>query len=136
MALSTPAEKEAARLKKQQRWNEDRAYKRLNDDAFIAREQAATKKSNAFAKAAKAFTRAHMAVFDQWQRLTGTPVAPSATQPSHMLSPPPEAMSERPVAENPDVYTAITSDRTPTAEWLERRRMAGCDTSILRQLGL
>jgi hypothetical protein len=56
MALSTAAEKAAAKQKKVERWREDRAYKRLNDDDFVAREKASTEKSNAFAKAAKAFT--------------------------------------------------------------------------------
>ena len=144
MALSTPAEKEAARLKKQQRWNEDRAYKRLNDDDFVAREKAATHKSNAFAKQAKAFTRAHTAVFEQWQRLKATPVAPSPAEgglrptqaQSHTLSPAADQPFEFPVAERRDVYGALSKDGTPTAPYLERRRMAGVDTTIIRQLGL
>jgi hypothetical protein len=140
MARQTPAEKAAAKVKKVARWREDRAYKRLNDDEFKAREQAATQKSNAFAKAAKAFTKAHLAVFEQWQRLKGTPVAPSAQGPqSHILSPAPATPDqpfEFPVAERPDVYGALSKDGTPTAPYLERRRMTGVDTTIIRQLGL
>jgi hypothetical protein len=140
MALSTPAEKEAARLKKQAKWNEDRAYKRLNDDDFIAREQAATQKSNAFAKAAKAFARAHLAVFDQWQKLKGTAVAPSAAPQSHLLSPPPapdDQPFEFPVTEKPDAYLALGNRPVPTAPWLERRRLQlKPDNNVLTQIGI
>jgi hypothetical protein len=118
MALSTPAEKEAARLKKQQRWNEDRAFARENNPDFVKRENAATQKSNTFAKNARQFARAHIAVFQDW--LKGTEVAPSAQgPPSHILSPavPPEAMPlEFPITERPDVYGALSSrDENPEA---------------------
>jgi hypothetical protein len=145
MALSTPAKKEAARLKKQQRWNEDRAYARENDPDFVKRENAATQKSNTFAKNAKAFAREHLAVFQDW--LKGTAVAPSATQPSPMDAQPVETtaptvltadqLSELsadevlryrlglPAAERIDTYKALNSDHMPTSDWLERKRMNG-----------
>jgi hypothetical protein len=143
MALSTPAEKEAARLKKQQRWNADRVFARDNNPDFVKRENAATHKSNTFAKNAKQFARAHIAVFQDW--LKGTPVAPSAQGPqSHMLSPapvttdqPPEGSFEFPAVERPDVYGAISSrDETPTAPYLERRRLQLKPDNVLTQIGI
>jgi hypothetical protein len=138
MALSTPAEKEAARLKKQQRWNEDRAYARENNPDFVKRENAATQKSNTFAKQAKQFARAHIAVFQDW--LKGTAVAPSAAPQSHLLSPSPapdDQPFEFPVTEKPDAYLALGNRPVPTAPWLERRRLQlKPDNNVLTQIGI
>jgi hypothetical protein len=141
MALSTPAEKEAARLKKEQRWNADRVFARENNPDFVKRENAATQKSNTFAKQAKQakqFARAHIAVFQDW--LKGTPVAPSAAPQSHMLSSAPDPSDqpfELPVTERPDVYGALSArDETPTAPWLEKKRMDGARSEFEKKWDL
>src|ERR1700734_1334017 len=121
MARQTPAEKEAAKQKKTARWNADRAYLRQNDDDFVAREKAATKKYAHIKQKALEFARSRAADFASFLRGEKTPVAPSSAtpQPTHMLSPTPETSDqpfEFPVNEKPEVYGALGS-RTPTAPY-------------------
>jgi hypothetical protein len=140
MALSTPAQKEEARLKKQQRWNEDRAYLRQNDDDFIEREKASTKKYNNFKKMAVQFARARAADFASFlsgKDMAGAPSSAAPLLPAHVLSPAPapDEPFEFPPDEKPDVYSSLGS-HTPTASYLERRRLQLKPDNVLTQIGI
>lgn len=117
--------------------------KRANSNSFVKKEKKYRKgyarKKYRQAKLAVEFMKANALAFSEWLQKKGTPVAPAATQPSHTFSPPPTTEDqpfEFPVGQRPDVYTALSKDGTPTAPYLERRRMSGVDTTIIRQLGL
>jgi hypothetical protein len=126
------AAKETARLKKQAKWNEDRAYKRLNDDDFIAHEQAATKKSNAFTKAAKAFTRHFSEQFDAWMK--GTPASPA---PQSQPTPTTDATADQPLTtiQRLKAYSAFGA-RTPTAQSIHESKLGPEAAKTLAAFGM
>jgi uncharacterized caspase-like protein len=140
LARQTPAEKAAAKEKKAARWRDDRVYLRSHDPDFVEREKAATAKSNAFTKAAKMFARANMALFEQWQKLTGTQgvSASPAGQPQRMVPTP-----DQPTDQHEAIPSAGQRLRTykslggqiPTAQSLEESRYAPAALNVLSQLG-
>jgi hypothetical protein len=145
MALSTAEEKAAAKAKKTERWKDDRAYRRTVDPPFVARENAATAKYNNFKKLAIQFAKARASDFASFlEAHSGGKVKAPSTQgsqsdnQSHKLSPPPtsDALPAMDEAMLPPIqrYAALGS-QAPTAESLERRRMARVNTDILKQLG-
>jgi hypothetical protein len=139
MALSTPAEKEAARLKKQQRWKDDRSYLRMNDDEFVAREKAATQKYSNFKKMAVQFARARASDFASFLRGEGMASQPMAAQPTpavdHTAPTPGQPLTPMPRLQT---YRALKDFgvEVATAPSLEKERLGPAGLDRLREYGI
>ena len=136
---------------------DDRAYKRdkrANSDSFVEKEKEYRKgyARNKYgeAKLAVEFMKANALVFSEWLQ-NGKSVAPPPSSRMDAQSRPsmiptmdlPEtnaskhslAMDELGTLPPMQGYAALGS-QIPTADSMERRRMEGVDTTIIRQLGL
>jgi hypothetical protein len=140
--MATSAEraaKAAAKAKKAEKWKQDRAYLRLNDDGFKAREKASEQKYSNFKKAAIQFARARAADFASFLRGEGMASQPMAAQPTpavdHTAPTPGQPLTPMPRLQT---YRALKDFgvEVATAPSLEKARLGDAGLDRLREYGI